>query len=177
MIYITRHGETDWNKEYRIQGHQDIPLNDNGRKEAKNTKKKLKNIKFDYVFSSPLKRAYETAKIIAGDNIIVDDRLIERFNGKLEGCNNWDILRNIPWNEERVIEYDVEPLSKLQKRVYEFLDEIINNYKDKDILIVTHAGTAQQIRGYFEGTPPDNDYSKYRINNCEIVKYDNKTTK
>ena len=72
MIYIIRHGETDWNKEHRIQGHQDIPLNDQGRLDAKVAKKKLKNVKFDVVFSSPLKRAYETAKIITNNEIIID---------------------------------------------------------------------------------------------------------
>ena len=64
MIYIVRHGETDWNILKKLTGQTDIPLNLNGIKQAKEVREKLKNIKFDYVFSSPLKRAYETAKII-----------------------------------------------------------------------------------------------------------------
>ena len=77
MIYIVRHGETDWNKEHRIQGHVDIPLNDQGKLDAKKAKDKLKKVKFDVVFSSPLSRAYETAKIITDNEIIIDKRLME----------------------------------------------------------------------------------------------------
>ena len=177
MIYIVRHGETDWNKEHRIQGHQDIPLNEQGRRDAKKAKNKLKNVNFDVVFSSPLSRALETAKIITDHDIIIAKRLIERGNGQLEGCNNLDIIKSIPWNEEKVIEYGVEPISELRERVNSFLDEIVNNYKDKNVLIVTHAGNGIQIRCYFEGEPVDGDYGNYRIGNCEILKYNNKTTK
>ena len=177
MIYIVRHGETDWNREHRIQGHIDIPLNDQGRLDAKKAKKKLKNVKFDVVFSSPLKRAYETAKIITDHDIIIDKRLIERYNGELEGCNDWDIIKDIPWNEEKVIKYHVEPVSEVRKRVNEFLEYVLENYQDQNILIVTHAGNGIQIRCYFEGDPPDGDYGSYRLGNCEIIKYDNKTTK
>lgn len=177
MIYIIRHGETDWNKEHRIQGHQDIPLNDQGRLDAKVAKKKLKNVKFDVVFSSPLSRALETAKIITDHEIIIDDRLIERANGTLEGCNKLDIIQSIPWNEEKVIEYGVEPISKIRERTNEFLDYVMDNYKDKNVLIATHAGNGIQIRCYFEGEPIDGDYGSYRMGNCEIIKYDNKTIK
>ena len=177
MIYIVRHGETDWNREHRIQGQIDIPLNDQGKLDAKKAKEKLKDINFDIVFSSPLSRALETAKIITDNEIIIDNRLIERGNGTLEGCNNYDIIQSIPWNEERVVEYGVEPISVLRQRVNEFLDYIMDNYKDKNVLIVTHAGNGIQIRCYFEGDPPDGDFGSYRIGNCEILKYDNKTTK
>ena len=64
MIYVVRHGQTDWNLEGRFQGRIDIPLNEKGKSQAKKTKEKLEGIKFDKVFSSPLKRALETAKII-----------------------------------------------------------------------------------------------------------------
>ena len=174
MIYIVRHGQTDWNLEHRIQGHMDIPLNDNGRRDAKRAKEELKDIEFDVVFSSPLSRALETAQIITDHDIIIDDRLIERGNGTLEGCNNRDIIDNIPWNSETVIEYGVEPLSAITKRTNEFLDEIINNYPDKNILIFTHAGNGISIRTYFEGPPDDGDFSKYRMGNCEVIKYENK---
>ncbi len=174
MIYIVRHGETDWNKEHRIQGHVDIPLNDKGRLDAKGAKDKLKDVKFDIVYSSPLSRAYETAKIITDHDIIIDERLIERGNGKLEGCNNQDIIKSIPWNEETVIEYGIEPLKDIIARTNEFLDEVLAKYPDKNILIVTHAGNGIQIRCYFEGEPKDGDYGSYRIGNCEILKYENK---
>ena len=85
-IYIVRHGQTDSNKiKDRFGGRVDVLLNDTGRDEARELKSKLEGITFDRVYSSPLKRAYETATIISDNNIIVDDRIIERSNGDLEG--------------------------------------------------------------------------------------------
>lgn len=173
MIYITRHGETDWNKEHRIQGHMDIPLNEQGRLDAKKAKEELKGIKFDVVFSSPLSRALDTAKIITKHKIIIDNRLIERGNGSLEGVNDEELFKTIKWDDENN-PYGIEKLSDLRNRVYSFLDEIVNNYKDKNVLIVTHAGIGIQIRSYFEGELKEGqDVSVYRLRNGEVLKYDN----
>jgi broad specificity phosphatase PhoE len=87
-IYLIRHGETDWNKERRLQGHSDIPLNEFGRELAVETAKSLAGLPFDRAFSSPLKRAYETAQILlAGRNVPLetDERLIEMGFGDCEG--------------------------------------------------------------------------------------------
>ena len=88
-IYMTRHGETDWNKEGKMQGLTDTELNVTGINQAIETKEKLKKINFDLCISSPLKRASKTAKIIIGDkcNIIYDDLLVERCLGDYEGKN------------------------------------------------------------------------------------------
>ena len=173
MIYIVRHGETDWNKEHRIQGHKDIPLNEQGIKDAYVVKDKLKDIKFDIVFSSPLKRAYETAKIITNNDITIDNRLIERGNGTLEGCNDINLISTIDWDSEDN-PYGFEKLSDLSKRTREFLEEVLSKYKGKNILIVTHAGIGIQIRTYFEGPLPEGkDVTFYRLRNGEILTYDN----
>lgn len=63
ILYIIRHGETEWNKMGKMQGRTDISLSEDGRKLAQNGRW-IKNVKFDYIFSSPLERAYETAYII-----------------------------------------------------------------------------------------------------------------
>ena len=81
-LYLVRHGQTDWNKEKRLQGQEDIPLNDFGRHLAKETGIGLRNVRFDLCFSSDLKRALETANLILdeGSNkvpIIMDKRLKE----------------------------------------------------------------------------------------------------
>ena len=63
-LYIIRHGETDWNKEKRLQGQSDTQLNEYGIELARITGEALKDVHFDYIFSSPLKRAYKTAELI-----------------------------------------------------------------------------------------------------------------
>lgn len=76
-IYLVRHGQTDFNKDRKLQGWSESPLNENGINLAKQTAEGLKDISFDYAFSSPLIRAYTTAEIIIGDrnlDIEKDDR-------------------------------------------------------------------------------------------------------
>ena len=132
-----------------------------------------KDINFDIVFSSPLQRAYETAKIITDKPVTIDNRLIERYNGKLEGCNDIDLLYKVDWNDENSI-YDLERISDLYGRVKSFFDEIKEKYKGKDILVVTHAGIGIQIRLYFEGPLPEGEKPTfYRIGNGEVLIYDN----
>ena len=87
-IYVTRHGQTDYNAASRMQGRLDIPLNEKGKAQARATREKVKDIKFDAVYSSPLIRAVETASIvgnIAEDQIIKDERILEANFGKYEG--------------------------------------------------------------------------------------------
>lgn len=174
MIYIVRHGQTNWNLEGRYAGRKDIPLNDKGIEQANIIKEELKSIKFDKVFSSPLSRAYQTAKIICDNEIIIDDRIIERSNGDLEGKLKTEIIMEIDFNDPNEKNYNIESIIDFRKRINNFFDEITSLYKDENILIVTHAGVGIYARCYFEGEPNNNDYSKYKIKNCEIIKYDNK---
>ena len=85
MIYFVRHGQTDWNKELKIQGQQDVELNEEGMAEAKKLSEKLSGVRFDVAFSSPLKRALKTAEAVYDGKIISDERLAERGFGSLEG--------------------------------------------------------------------------------------------
>lgn len=172
MIYIVRHGQTDYNLEGRYAGRIDVSLNNKGILQANIIKEELKDIKFDMVFSSTLKRAYETAKIITNNEIITDNRIIERSNGLLEGKLKLDIKENIDFNDPNENRYNIENITLFRKRIYDFFNEI-TKYKDKNILVVTHAGVGIYARCYFEGEPINNDYSKYKIKNCEVIKYDN----
>ena len=94
IIYILRHGTTEWNNIHRIQGNSDIMLDDLGRKMAVQTGEYIRNsgIHFDKVFSSPLKRAYETAELVGGGDITVDRRLRELDFGRQEGQLVEDML-------------------------------------------------------------------------------------
>lgn len=87
-LYIIRHGETDWNVKRRFQGRADIPLNEEGRRLARITSEALKETAFTKIYTSPLKRAYETAMIIKGDRdipVIEEPRIIEIGFGEYEG--------------------------------------------------------------------------------------------
>ena len=82
MIYILRHGKTDWNVLRKLQGRTDIPLNETGRAMAAEAAERYAGVHFDVCYSSPLVRAKETAQIILKDRdvpIYIDDRLMEMF--------------------------------------------------------------------------------------------------
>lgn len=172
MIYIVRHGQTDWNLEGRMQGHSDIPLNETGINQAKIIKEKLKDIQFDKVFSSPLKRAYQTAKIITNTEITIDERIIERDNGELEGKLKKDCPPNIDFNDPNT-GFGIESIIDFRNRIFNFFDDITTNYTNENILVVTHAGVAIYARCYFEGEPINNDYLSFKIKNCEVLMYEN----
>lgn len=69
-VYMIRHGETDWNKAHRLQGWSDIPLNERGRAQAACAAKMMASVPLDVIYTSPLKRAVETADIIRGERDI-----------------------------------------------------------------------------------------------------------
>ena len=105
LLYFIRHGQTDWNKDMRMQGQSDIPLNENGRESAIEAGKTLANTHIDLAFSSPLKRAKETAELVlAGRDIpIIEDKRIEEICfGICEGMSGsecLDILQRRPAGE------------------------------------------------------------------------------
>lgn len=177
MIYIVRHGQTDWNLEGRTQGHSDIPLNQTGINQANIIKEKLKDIKFDKVFSSPLKRAYETANIITNNSIIKDNRLIERFGGELEGKLSKDNPKDIRYNDPNENRYGIENILGFRKRIFDFFDEITRNYPNENVLVVTHAGISIYAKVYFEGEPINKDYESLKLKNCEVLIYENSKIK
>lgn len=185
-ILVTRHGQTDWNLLGKIQGKTDIELNNTGKKQAEETGNLIKNEEINLIITSPLKRARETAQIINKNfNAIIleDDRLMERGFGKCEGLtkeerNNLKIQNpevEYIWNYNKNVDFnEIEKMHDFSKRIYEFLDEIVEKYKDKKILLVTHGGTFVIIKCYFSKFPLehfiDRDSMK-GIGNCEFEKF------
>lgn len=186
-ILITRYGQTDWNVLGKIQGQTDIELNDNGRQQAKETGELIKNENIDIIITSPLKRAKETAKIINENfnvTIIEDNRLMERNFGKSEGLTKDDRRKlkeinpevNDVWNYNKNIDFNgMETMQDFCNRIYKFLDEIINKYRYKNILIVTHGGVSVPIKCYFMKYPLENLCDRDAVKglkNCEITKFE-----
>ena len=178
-IYVVRHGQTDYNIQHLFQGHLDIPLNDNGILQAKETAQKFRDIKIDYILVSPLKRTIQTAEYINSitkAKLIIDDRLIERSFGDMEGKTNtpeWNIEMMLDFHKNYTYQ-NIEPVKEFFKRIYNFLDDIIEKYKGKRIMLVTHGGVSQPIDCYFNGMPDNPNYESFEkltLKNCEVKKY------
>ena len=113
MLYIMRHGKTEWNELHKLQGQTDIPLNENGRKMAREAGKRYREIRFDICYCSPLIRAKETAELVLEGRavpIVTDDRLMEMCFGEYEGIENSFALPDCPINlafqaPERFVSY------------------------------------------------------------------------
>jgi broad specificity phosphatase PhoE len=185
-VFVTRHGQTNWNILDKVQGHTDIELNEVGRQQAKETGLKIKDEKIDLIFTSPLKRAKETAEIINNNfkvPIIEDNRLMERSFGKNEGITKEDLKILIAnnsevndlWNYSKKVDFNgIENMYDFCNRIYNFLDDTIKNYNDKNILIVTHGGASVPVKCYFTNYPLKNLVNRNDIKslkNCEVIKF------
>ena len=176
MIYVVRHGQTDWNLEGRCQGWADTELNQTGLKQAEELSVKLSSVKFDVCFSSPQKRALKTAQIIYQGKIIVDQRIRERGKGELEGRTDVkEMVKQLGIdyynpNEDR---FGIERLSDFQNRVRSFWNEILEKYVGKNVLVVTHGGIVMWSHVCFDGMPDDHNIYCYNPKNCEVWQIDN----
>lgn len=166
------------NAEHRAQGRNGKPLNEIGIEQAKELKKKFENenIKFDYIYSSPQERAIQTAKISTGsDNIIIDNRLNVYDLGSADGMLMSEI--KITGTVPDMSLYDgVEQLENYKKRIYSFINEITEKYKNQNIniLVVGHKCTTGMLSAYFDGFVVEtiyDDYLKLASKNCEYKKY------
>ena len=150
-IYFVRHGETDWNKERKIQGQVDIPLNEFGRHLARETAKGLRDVPFDVCFTSPLERARETAQIILQGRdvpILEDKRILEMNFGVLEGkcCSKegWDVPDSFQMFFDDPVHYQApeggEDFQAVRKRTGDFLNWLFaqEQYRDSTVLVTTH---------------------------------------
>ncbi len=176
-IYVTRHGQTDYNKHRMMQGRSDIPLNEVGIAQATERRKSLQGIKFDAVYSSPLIRAVKTAEIIGGvdeKDIIRDERIIEANFGKYELLNYYatGIPMMLYWTFPEYFKAPegVETLDEMRDRTRSFLQELAT--KDyENVLVACHGGIIRPIRGYLEKAK-NGIIWRPRPKNCEIFVYE-----
>jgi len=149
-LLLVRHGETEWNKLGKFQGCTDIELSKNGINQAKNLKEKL-NGDFDYIYSSPLKRAYETARVVAEDtskDVTVLKDIREINFGDWEGLTINQIAEKYPeifkvWRTDKEEAPFVGGDASIRNAVNRALNcviEVIKNHKGKKIVIVAHGG-------------------------------------
>lgn len=180
LIYLMRHGETDFNKEGRLQGHSDIPLNAFGMELAEKTAEGLKDIDFDAAFSSPLKRAFVTAQIVLGDRevpLVTDERLEELNFGKSEGQAFAPMKQNPEhpfYNFLRKPECYVptdggETIGQAKERAQAFLQERILPLEGRcrNVLIVAHGALNRCILNSIAGIQ-DKDFWRIGLPNCAV---------
>lgn len=173
MIYVIRHGQTDWNKEGRIQGRVNVPLNEEGVKQAQAAGEQIRGMKFDAVFCSPLLRTRQTCEIAYGKkDVIYDDRLIERDFGSNDGLKRAEVDFVAFWTEGSPENKACgESMQEMTDRVVGFLEFLKENYRDKDVLLVTHGGVIMIMNAYFYGIPEDKNFLKYLVTNGQVSKF------
>lgn len=174
-ITLIRHAETEENYLGKIQGRSNPLLNETGRRQTLSLKMKLSSSNYDYCFTSPLIRCFETALVVIGDRteIIRDDRLIEREMGELEGRPKEEYNAFQFWNyDKNRSDYGVEPIQNLFQRCQEFLNEIKEKYPDKSIMIVTHYGPYRALRHLLLSHDLKGNLLDGKIDNCSCEEFE-----
>lgn len=179
---MLRHGQTDWNLQYRIQGGTDIPLNETGIQMAKDAHDKYKDIPFEICFVSPLNRAQVTADLVVGDRgieIITDERLREMSFGDHEGTESIYKMPDHPlYNffkdpNNYTDAPTVERITDLYARTKSFLDEVVIPLKGKyeHVLVVGHGAMNLSLINQVLDIP-FKDFWSHMMGNCEYVELD-----
>ncbi|WP_262406211.1 histidine phosphatase family protein [Protaetiibacter sp. SSC-01] len=137
-LAFIRHGQTEWNREGRMQGSSDIPLNDTGREQAREAGRMLEQWSWDAVVSSPLARARETARIVADDLGLplgpAYAELVERDYGPLEGQLESDVIARWPKRDYP----GAETLDSVVDRCLKGLARIDADYPGQNVVVVCH---------------------------------------
>lgn len=180
MLYIMRHGKTDWNAKHKLQGRTDIPLNEEGIQMAEQAKEKYKDVNFDICYCSPLVRAKQTAEIVLeGRNIpiVYDDRLMEMCFGVYEGVTHPSQIEGSSIRKlfKDPADYpgveDGETFDDLFARTGSFLKEVVQPQLDagKDVIIVGHGAMDSSIVCQVQNIPLEKFWDA-GIENCKLMK-------
>lgn len=183
-VYLVRHGETEWNRQCRLQGQSDIELNEIGIELAEITAEALKDIEFEAIFSSPLKRAYKTAEIFKGDRdleIVTDKRLLEINFGEREGHgipgrddDEGDPIYNFEFAPDSYIPPEGgESFDDIYQRTADFWDNVIVPLEKryKTVLIIGHGCMNRTIINRLMDNPLK-DFWNVKLDNCAVTLID-----
>ena len=178
-LLLVRHGETDWNRDRRFQGHADQPLNETGREQAQALAHELSDEGIDIAYTSDLVRARETAEIIAarlGVDVVALRELREIDVGEWQGLTWPEIEERYPagaksWQERGHGWESGETYEQLGERILAALRGIAANHPSGRVLIVGHGGTVRATRAYIEGLSVAASRRRSRaIGNCEVFR-------
>lgn len=176
-IYLTRHGQTEWNIEKRLQGRGNSPLTQEGIKKAEELRERLESVDIDVIYTSPIERALHTAQILKGNKdieVISCEGLMEMSFGTYEGRRTEEISRENPeWNINLIMEGNTtmaapegENLAQVRQRVKEAMDDLLQANKGKNLLVVAHGITLKALMYYFK----DNEVNQEVMGQTTLTK-------
>lgn len=175
-LFLVRHGETDWNVTRRYQGQTDIELNEAGRLQAQLLALRLADQTFDAIYASDLKRAWETAQIIAeqtGTGVQSEPRLRELRFGLIEGLTWAEAQEKHPeviahWLEDRENPPpDGEKASAFTARISALMADLRARHDDQTVLLVAHGGPLAELIRQALGMPPEGRWA-FEIGNTSV---------
>ncbi len=175
-LYVTRHGETEFNAQNRISGVTDILLTEEGIAQARKMAQKAKEYgDIQRIIASPLKRAQMTAQIVGealGLPVQTDERLTEWDYGSFESKD-----RFTEGFAETKAEFGVkmpdggESVFQIVQRTYNVIDDVKRLYPDENVLLVCHGGICRVIDSYFHDMTVDR-FMHFFMGNCELRVYE-----
>ena len=177
IVFLSRHGETDWNAEGRFQGHADPPLNEHGRAQARGLAHRLVKTPLAAIYSSDLQRSRETAQIVAAPHaldVVSLAELREVDVGEWSGLTRDEIEARWPgaaatWRDEGHGWREGESYEEMAARVVASIDRLAREHDGDQILYVGHGGTIRGLLAHAHGI----SYTAYRrlhpsIANCSV---------
>ncbi len=176
IIYLVRHGATDWNVTKRAQGTADIPLNELGEMQALHTAEELSEVDVDAVYTSDLQRACYTAEAIArahGLDVIKEPRFREIDQGEWTGLTVDEIRARWPekWGPAR--HYNTRPggesPQQVRDRALSALKDVVEKHPDEHVVIVSHGGTIRWISAEALGYDDKRSARIRGVGNGEVV--------
>jgi broad specificity phosphatase PhoE len=155
MLLLARHGETDWNRDRRWQGHADRPLTARGRAQAADLAARLADLPLDAVYASDLRRARDTAEPVAtahGIELVQLPELREVNVGSWQGLTREEAEARFPagfqrWREGGTGWESGESYGEMSARVLAAVKRIANEHRGGRVLVVTHGGPIRAIHG------------------------------
>jgi len=179
-ILLARHGETDWNREGRMQGQSDQPLNALGRAQAGALAEALVGVELAAVYSSDLRRAYETARIVAdarGMDVVVTAALREVDFGEWEGMRRDEIEHRFPVGHSRWRRYEGhgwehgESYEEMGARVVAAVLGIAAGHPGEQVLLVAHGGPIRAVHAHASGlSAPEARRETPIVENCHVAR-------
>lgn len=176
LLYVIRHGETDYNRNGRYQGQSDVPLNGEGRSQCRALAARMSAIPLDVVYTSDLSRAQECARMIAGDHtVVLDTRLREVNVGRCTGLTVAEIAAREPdYYAAMKADPDSTPFPggesahDVKQRTLEVFAAIRARYPQGQVAVVTHGGVIKLLVGEVLGLPMSERH-RMVLENCGLT--------